>query len=136
MQVAACRVSVGGRRRWGRREDDAGAGAVCAVVNGSAGKGGERGVPGWRSGCLFCTWEEGGDGAAQGGGRREVEVVSTGCAGHSGETMEMMVRPREGLPREGDGFPRGWGEGICAWVMRWKEGDGDGRMGLGCCPGT
>ncbi|XXG41561.1 hypothetical protein AAC387_Pa01g2000 [Persea americana] len=31
MQVAMCRVSVGGRRRWGRREDDAGTSAVCAV---------------------------------------------------------------------------------------------------------
>ncbi|XXG88077.1 hypothetical protein AAC387_Pa12g0336 [Persea americana] len=32
--------------------------------------------------------------------------------------------------REGDGSARGCGEGICAWAMRWKEGDGDGGMGL------
>ncbi|XXG88075.1 hypothetical protein AAC387_Pa12g0335 [Persea americana] len=82
MQVAACRVSVRGRRRWGRRKDDAGAGAVCAVVT-SGSAGGERGVPGWCLGCLFCTWEEGGDDAAQGGGRREAEVVPTGCTEHA-----------------------------------------------------
>ncbi|XXG88076.1 hypothetical protein AAC387_Pa12g0336 [Persea americana] len=38
--------------------------------------------------------------------------------------------------REGDGSARGCGEGICAWAMRWKEGDGDGGMGLGCCVRT
>ncbi|KAJ8632872.1 hypothetical protein MRB53_026208 [Persea americana] len=37
--MAACRVSVVGRRRWGRREDDAGVGAMWAVgAGGSAGK--------------------------------------------------------------------------------------------------
>ncbi|KAJ8615337.1 hypothetical protein MRB53_034709 [Persea americana] len=59
-----------------------GAGAVCAVVT-SGSAGGERGVPGWCLGCLFCTWEEGGDDAAQGGGRREAEVVPTGCTEHA-----------------------------------------------------
>ena len=70
-----CKASVGRKRRWGRREDDAGAGAVCEVVTGgNTEKGGERVVPGWHRGRLFSTWEEGGEGAAQGGGRREAEV--------------------------------------------------------------
>ena len=39
---------------------------MCEVITGgSVGKGGERVVPSWRLGRLFCMWEEGGDGAAE-----------------------------------------------------------------------
>ncbi|XXG41562.1 hypothetical protein AAC387_Pa01g2001 [Persea americana] len=37
MQVALCRVSVGGRRIWGRRKDDAGAGAGAVRAVGAGG---------------------------------------------------------------------------------------------------